>query len=65
VPKSVSVLYGLVDEATAAAIEAEYLGAVTDAVRALEGWAGYGVSGHHGDGQVAARVESSGSWGGR
>lgn len=62
-PKSVSVLYGLADTETAAQIETEYLGAVRDAVTALEGWAAYGVTGHHGDGQTAQRVESSGHLG--
>ena len=59
-PKSVSVLYALADANTAGVIEAEYMAAVTETITALEGWAAYGVTGHHGDGQTAARVESSG-----
>jgi conjugative relaxase-like TrwC/TraI family protein len=60
IPKSISALFAIADPATAAAIEAEYLAAVGETVTALEAWAGYGVSGHQGDGQLAARIESSG-----
>jgi conjugative relaxase-like TrwC/TraI family protein len=59
-PKSISALYAIADPATAAAIEAEYLAAVAETVTALEVWAGYGVTGHQGDGQLATRIESSG-----
>jgi conjugative relaxase-like TrwC/TraI family protein len=60
IPKSISALYAIADPATAAAIEAEYLAAVGETVTALEAWAGYGVTGHQGDGQLATRIESSG-----
>ena len=59
-PKSVSVLHALADPQTSKAIEAEYLAAVGETVTALESWASYGVSGHHGDGKTAQRVDSSG-----
>jgi conjugative relaxase-like TrwC/TraI family protein len=60
IPKSISALYAIADPTTAAAIEAEYLAAVGETVTALEAWAGYGVTGHQGDGQLATRIESSG-----
>ncbi|MEE2041551.1 MobF family relaxase [Nocardiopsis sp. CT-R113] len=59
-PKSVSVLYGLADPATAARIEELYLRAVSETVDAVQGWCAYGVAGHHGDGRTAERVDSSG-----
>ncbi|RNL80726.1 MobF family relaxase [Halostreptopolyspora alba] len=60
VPKSVSVLWGLADEPTAARIEELYLQAVRESVSALESWTAYGMTGHHGDGQTAATVATSG-----
>lgn len=59
-PKSVSVLYGLADPAMAARIEDLYLQAVRETVAGVEQWCAYGVSGHHGDGSAAQRVDSSG-----
>ena len=59
-PKSVSVLWALADPATAARIEAAFTASVRETVRAVEQWAGYGLAGHHGDGEQAQRVESSG-----
>ncbi|MFI6579369.1 MobF family relaxase [Nocardiopsis sp. NPDC050513] len=59
-PKSVSVLYGLADPAMAARIEELYLRAVRETVAGVEAWCAYGVSGHHGGGRAAERVDSSG-----
>ncbi|MEV6685100.1 MobF family relaxase [Streptomyces sp. NPDC051130] len=59
-PKSVSAVYGLAGTALAARIEEDWLASVTEAVDALEGWAAYGMAGHHGDGRQAERVETSG-----
>ncbi|MBX9387400.1 MobF family relaxase [Streptomonospora nanhaiensis] len=59
-PKSMSVLYGLVEDRTAAEIEEIYLDCVRETVASLEEWAGYAVAGHHGDGRSAARVSTSG-----
>ncbi|WP_234402124.1 MobF family relaxase [Thermobifida halotolerans] len=60
IPKSVSVLWGLADAATAARIEELYLQTVRDSVAALESWTGYVMSGHHGDGRTAQRLDTSG-----
>lgn len=60
VPKSISALHAIASPDVAAAIEAEYMAAVSETWAALEGWAGYAVTGHHGDGQTAARVGTSG-----
>ncbi|WP_424893464.1 MobF family relaxase [Streptomyces sp. XH2] len=60
-PKSLSVAFGLADAATAEALEDEWVASVNEAVTdALEPWAAYGMAGHHGDGERAQRVESSG-----
>ncbi|WP_449479312.1 MobF family relaxase [Streptomyces abikoensis] len=60
-PKSSSVAFGLADAATAEALEDEWVASVNEAVTdALEPWAAYGMAGHHGDGERAERVESSG-----
>lgn len=59
-PKSYSVLFGLADADVAQALEDTYLQAVREGVAALEGWVAYGQRGHHGDGQVAERVASTG-----
>lgn len=59
--KSISTASGLVDAQTAAAIEEDFLDALHEAVtEVLEPAAAYGMAGHHGDGERAARVESSG-----
>ncbi len=60
VPKSVSVLWGLADEQTAGRVEELYMQAVRESVSALEGWTAYGMAGHHGDGQTAQAVATSG-----
>lgn len=59
--KSISVASGLVDAQTAAAMEEDFLDSIHEAVtEVLEPAAAYGMAGHHGDGERAARVESSG-----
>ncbi|WP_158717034.1 hypothetical protein [Streptomyces rimosus] len=51
----------VVDAQTAAAIEKDFLNSLHEAVtEALEPAAAYGMAGHHGDGERAARVETSG-----
>jgi conjugative relaxase-like TrwC/TraI family protein len=60
IPKSYSVLVAMADPATAAALEEVYLDAVRETVTAVQGWAGYGMRGHHGDGQTGTRVEGRG-----
>ncbi|MFW5415605.1 AAA family ATPase [Nocardiopsis sp. CNT-189] len=59
-PKSMSVAYGLMDEADAAEFEEIYLDSVRETVQAVEEWTAYGLAGHHGDGARARRVESAG-----
>lgn len=58
--KSYSVLHGLAEESLAAELAAIYDQAVVETVAAVESWAAYAMRGHHGDGQSASRVESSG-----
>ena len=59
-PKGISVLQGLADPAMAARMEQIHLEAVRESVTALERWVGYAMSGHHGDGQSAKRLDTSG-----
>lgn len=59
-PKGISVLQGLAPEAMAARMEEIHLEAVRESVTALEEWVGYGMAGHHGDGQRAEKVATSG-----
>ncbi|MFC6485380.1 MobF family relaxase, partial [Streptomyces goshikiensis] len=59
-PKSISAVYGLAGAELAGRIEEDWLASVSEAVRALEEWAAYGMAGHHGDGQQAERVATSG-----
>lgn len=59
-PKSVSVLWALADPALSARIEAAFTAAVRETLTVVEGWAGYGLAGHHGDGERAVRVEGAG-----
>ncbi|MCY0947297.1 MobF family relaxase [Streptomyces antarcticus] len=62
--KSISVAFGLADEATAAAMEQDFLDSINEAViEVLEPAAAYGMAGHHGDGERAQRVDSSGLMG--
>ncbi|MBA3488048.1 MAG: relaxase domain-containing protein, partial [Longispora sp.] len=59
-PKSYSVLLAMASPELACQLEDVYLEAVRETVAAVEGWAGYGMRGHHGDGQRGQRVEGSG-----
>ncbi|MEE2040883.1 MobF family relaxase [Nocardiopsis sp. CT-R113] len=59
-PKGISVLQGLAPEHIAARMERIHLEAVRESVAALQGWAGYAMAGHHGDGQTARRLDTSG-----
>ncbi|MFE3790365.1 MobF family relaxase [Streptomyces goshikiensis] len=59
-PKSISAAYGLAGAELAGRIEEDWLASVSEAVRALEEWAAYGMAGHHGDGRQAERVATSG-----
>ncbi len=59
-PKSFSVLTAMADPETAAELEDVYLDAVRETVGAVQQWAGYGMRGHHGDGQRAERVDGTG-----
>jgi conjugative relaxase-like TrwC/TraI family protein len=59
-PKSVSLLYGLGDPATAAAVRAAHAAAVTEAVGYLERCCATAVRGHHGGGTPARRIGTDG-----
>jgi conjugative relaxase-like TrwC/TraI family protein len=59
-PKSVSTLWALADPEVAAAVESAHTEAVTTAIRYLERTCGYGLRGHQGDGQRAARIDTDG-----
>lgn len=59
-PKSYSVLTAMADPDLAAELEDVYLDAVRETVGAVQQWAGYGMRGHHGDGQRAERVDGTG-----
>jgi conjugative relaxase-like TrwC/TraI family protein len=59
-PKSVSLLYGLGDAATAAAVRAGHARAVTEAVGYLERACATAVRGHHGGPTPARRIGTDG-----
>ena len=59
-PKSVSVLHGLADRATARQIQAAHDVAVGEAIRYLERVASHAMRGHQGHGQRTRRVETTG-----
>ncbi|MCY9787918.1 relaxase domain-containing protein [Nocardiopsis sp. EMB25] len=59
-PKGISTLQALAPEHVAARMERIHLEAVRESVAALERWTAYGMSGHHGDGQTAQRIATSG-----
>ncbi|WP_285740851.1 MobF family relaxase, partial [Kitasatospora phosalacinea] len=59
-PKSLSTAWALADDGLAAELEEAWLASVGDAVAALEQWTAYGMAGHHGNGQQATRVATSG-----
>jgi hypothetical protein len=59
-PKSVSVLFGLGDATTAAAVRDAHRTAVGEALAYLEALAGHGLRGHQGDGQRAEHIQTDG-----
>ena len=59
-PKSYSVLVAMADPQLARELEDAYLDCVRETVTAMQGWAGYAMRGHHGDGQRAQRVDGTG-----
>jgi len=59
-PKSVSLLFGLGDAKTAAAVRDAHRAAVGEALAYLEAQAGHGLRGHQGDGQRAERIPTDG-----
>ncbi|MFJ8628908.1 MobF family relaxase [Kitasatospora sp. NPDC093550] len=59
-PKSYSALFGVADDVLAAELEEAFLQACRETFAAYEGWVGYTMRGHHGDGKRAERVDSSG-----
>ncbi|MFI0453742.1 AAA family ATPase [Actinomadura sp. 6N118] len=60
VPKSTSVLYGIGGKDLADGIEDEWVATVVETTALAEAWASYGMTGTHGRGRSATRVESSG-----
>jgi conjugative relaxase-like TrwC/TraI family protein len=58
--KSVSVLYAMADPQTAHQLETVYLDSVRETVAVMQNWVAYGMRGHHGDGQRARRIDSTG-----
>ncbi|WP_027345814.1 MobF family relaxase [Hamadaea tsunoensis] len=58
--KSVSVLYAMADPQTAHQLETVYLQSVRETIAVMQTWVAYGMRGHHGDGQRARRVDSTG-----
>jgi conjugative relaxase-like TrwC/TraI family protein len=59
-PKSVSVLYGLSDTATATVVAAAHERAVAQALEYLQRHTSHGIRGHHGGGQSAQRIATHG-----
>ncbi len=60
VPKSFSVALALASPGLRAELTGLYVQAATEAVAAAEGWHARGMRGHHGDGQRAQVVVTSG-----
>ncbi|MFC1403197.1 MULTISPECIES: MobF family relaxase [Streptacidiphilus] len=58
--KSKSVLLAYADDDVAADVEAIYVAAGREGISALEGWTAYAMRGHHGDGEEAGTVATSG-----
>ncbi|MEV6967568.1 MobF family relaxase [Hamadaea sp. NPDC051192] len=58
--KSVGVLMAMADQDTADELEQVLMASVRRTVAAMEQWAGYGMRGHHGDGQTGQRMATSG-----
>jgi conjugative relaxase-like TrwC/TraI family protein len=59
-PKSISTAWALAGDELAEAIEDAWMESVTESVAALERWTAYGMAGHHGDGERAERIDTSG-----
>jgi len=59
-PKSASALWALAGEPLAARLEQLHRTAIEEGFTGLQRWTSYTMSGHHGDGQSAEAVESSG-----
>ncbi len=59
-PKSMSLLMAFADEDTAMALEQRYQARISDTFDWLEAQTAYGMRGHHGDGQAADTVATSG-----
>jgi conjugative relaxase-like TrwC/TraI family protein len=59
-PKSHSVLYAAADVGAREVLDRLYNGAIDDTLRLLQHDLAYSMSGHHGDGEKAARVRTAG-----
>ena len=59
-PKSVSVMFGLANPATAAVVTAAHERAVSEALGYLDRHAGHGLRGHQGGDKRAARIDTDG-----
>ncbi|MFX4293637.1 MobF family relaxase [Streptomyces bohaiensis] len=59
-PKSLSALFGLAPAHLAQQLEDTAMDAVRETVAAMEQWTAYGLTGHHGHGKTAERVQTSG-----
>jgi len=57
---TVSTLFGIADPPLANRIAELHIACVTEAFAELEKWGSYGMAGHHGDGQAAEIVPTSG-----
>src|SRR5699024_333672 len=62
-PKSFSAFYGLGDESLNRLVEDIFMESVRETVAAAEQWVAYGMSGHHGNGQTAEVLDTSGLMG--
>jgi conjugative relaxase-like TrwC/TraI family protein len=61
--KSYSTLVALAGEDAAEQLRGAFLEAARETVAAMEDWAAYAMSGHHGDGRAADRLRTSGALG--
>lgn len=62
-PKSFGAFYALGDEALNRLVEDTFMESVRETVAAAERWVAYGMSGHHGEGQTAEVLDTSGLMG--
>src|SRR5699024_5871122 len=62
-PESFSAFYGLGDESLNRLVEDIFMESVRETVAAAEQWVAYGMSGHHGNGQTAEVLDTSGLMG--